>query len=122
MSSGVVDSELLIKENTGIDGALGWWKVSIEKSNAFIQQQFLQTIFVLQIHEKEFPNLSRMAKDFLSASSTGVPVGSDDAISIDFRDMENISINHKEKTVTVTFNICLRTLHEFGQNIKFHWT
>lgn len=29
LSDGVVDSELLIKEKTGIDGAPGWWKVSL---------------------------------------------------------------------------------------------
>lgn len=32
------------------------------------------TIFIAQIHEKEYPVLSTMAKDFLSASGTGIPV------------------------------------------------
>lgn len=31
-------------------------------------------IFIAQIHEKEYPVLSAMAKDFLSASGTGIPV------------------------------------------------
>lgn len=33
----------------------------------------LQT-FISQLHQNEYPNLARMAKDFLSASGTGVPV------------------------------------------------
>lgn len=28
LTEAVVDPELLIKEKTGIDGVLGWWKVS----------------------------------------------------------------------------------------------
>ncbi|KAJ6639605.1 putative AC transposase [Pseudolycoriella hygida] len=42
------DPELLVKEKTGIDGVLGWWK--------------------------EFPSLAKMAKDYLPAAGTGVPV------------------------------------------------
>lgn len=29
LAESAVDSDLLIKEKTGIDGALGWWKVYI---------------------------------------------------------------------------------------------
>lgn len=31
-------------------------------------------IFISKIHQKEFPHLSRMARDFLPAAGTGVPV------------------------------------------------
>ncbi|CAG7828063.1 unnamed protein product, partial [Allacma fusca] len=41
--------QLLKKEVTGIDGVLGWWK----------------------IHENEFPNLAKMAKDYLGILGSG---------------------------------------------------
>ncbi|KAJ6643111.1 putative AC transposase [Pseudolycoriella hygida] len=52
LSEDVVDPDMLVKERTGINGVLGWWK----------------------IHEKEFPVLSAMAKDFLAVSGNGIPV------------------------------------------------
>lgn len=33
LSDGVVDPDLLNKEKTGIDGALGWWKVRFIEPN-----------------------------------------------------------------------------------------
>ncbi|CAG7784900.1 unnamed protein product, partial [Allacma fusca] len=47
-----VSAVLLKKENTGIDGALGWWK----------------------IHESEYPCLAKMAKDYLGILGSGVAV------------------------------------------------
>ncbi|KAJ6639496.1 putative AC transposase, partial [Pseudolycoriella hygida] len=54
LAENVVDSEMLVKEKSGIDGALGWWK----------------------IHQKEYPTLAKVAKDFLPVSGIGVPVES----------------------------------------------
>ncbi|KAJ6643740.1 hypothetical protein Bhyg_08705 [Pseudolycoriella hygida] len=52
LAENVVDPDMLIKERTGINGVLGWWK----------------------IHEKEYPIVAAMAKDFLAISGTGIPV------------------------------------------------
>jgi hAT family C-terminal dimerisation region/Domain of unknown function (DUF4413) len=45
-------SQRVVSSDSVKNGSLGWWKM----------------------HEEEFPNLARMARDYLSASGTGVPV------------------------------------------------
>ncbi|CAG7820735.1 unnamed protein product, partial [Allacma fusca] len=52
LSQKTIHPDMLKKEVTGINGALGWWK----------------------IHETEFPRLSKMAKDYLGILGSGVAV------------------------------------------------
>ncbi|CAG7824699.1 unnamed protein product [Allacma fusca] len=52
LSQKSVKSDMLKKELTGVDGALGWWK----------------------IHQTEYPRLSRMAKDYLGILGSGVAI------------------------------------------------
>ncbi|KAJ6647844.1 Zinc finger BED domain-containing protein DAYSLEEPER [Pseudolycoriella hygida] len=83
LSDGVVDPDLLRKEKTGIDGALGWWS----------------------IHCKEYPSLAKMAKDFLAASGTGVPV---ERLFSDGTDL----LSHRRQSMapeTIKICICLKS-------------
>ncbi|CAG7828732.1 unnamed protein product, partial [Allacma fusca] len=52
LGSKTVHPDMLKKELTGIDGALGWWI----------------------IHQTEYPRLAKMAKDYLGILGTGVPL------------------------------------------------
>lgn len=74
LSDNVVDPDMLVKERTGINGVLGWWKVSFYFDGIKRRQNKIMKNFIFQIHEKEYPVVAAMAKDFLSASGTGIPV------------------------------------------------
>lgn len=73
LTEGVVDPDMLVKERTGINGVLGWWKV-LKALSLMKLSPNKKHYFIAQIHEKEFPILAAMAKDFLAASGTGIPV------------------------------------------------
>ncbi|KAJ6634728.1 putative AC transposase [Pseudolycoriella hygida] len=78
LNDGVVDPDLLRKEKTGIDGALGWWS---------------------------YPSLAKMAKDFLAASGTGVPV---ERLFSDGPDL----LSHRRQSMapeTIKICICLKS-------------
>ncbi|KAJ6648282.1 putative AC transposase [Pseudolycoriella hygida] len=82
LSENVVDPDLLVKEKSGIDGVLGWWK----------------------IHQKEYPCLSKMARDFLPAAGTGVPVERFFSSGVDVVSPKQQSMSAQ----TIQMRICLK--------------
>lgn len=65
LTEGVVDPELMIKEKTGIDGVLGWWKVCVDESDVLKKPQtFLKCVFYFTVTSKGISDVSKDGQRF----------------------------------------------------------
>ncbi|CAG7733509.1 unnamed protein product, partial [Allacma fusca] len=86
-------SEGIVKSSSLVNGMLGWWKDN----------------------QSKYPNLSRMARDFLGVSATGVPAESMFTMGTDLLDPKRMSMAGE----TVKMSLCLRAWLKFKSREEF---
>lgn len=73
--------------------------------------------FIPKIHQKEFPHLSRMARDFLAAAGTGVPVERLFSSGGDVVSPRQQSMAARTIQMRICLKAWLKSKHSFNQDI-----